>query len=345
MNSPAALSPLFLTRQLLAYRGLNAEELVRDSGLQAEDLQRLKWIPAAQFSLILRNLKRMMGTDSWGLELGQTLHHGALGAHGYAVMSAPNLREALRLVVSYNILTSPLCQFHIDERDSDVLVTLSLPVEDASVHGGLMDMAMCMVYRMLCAPFPFLRKQFRVYYRGEAPGYRKQLTQFYGKVQFNSDNYGILIPKQVYEADSGLHEPSVWKAAEQACYRQLSLLDFQDNQNIIPIVEERLNACINENRRSGIYRPLVNQAQVADYMGLKESTLRKELSDRGHSFRLLKEQCRREWLEKLLTEPELTLQAVGLILGYNEQSNFSRACRKWTGMSASELRAQIYSLA
>ena len=340
MSRSPTLYPLSFVRKLLAGDQLNADDLARGGNLDSHDLLDKNWVPAEDFLAIISNIKRVADCGHWGFDIGRNFHHAALGAHGYAVMAAPNLREALRLVVSYNTLTSPMCQTLIEEGEQSVSIILQLSIDASDLNDGLMDMAMCLTYRMLCAPFPIAKDQITVFYQRAAPSYCALLKDLYGKVQFQSAHYGFKIPTTIYEWDSPLHEPSVWKAAEQACYRQLSLLDFRDRLNIIPIVEERINASINENYRSGIYRPLVTLEQVADYMETKEFTLRKELSHQAHSFRKIKEQCRQQWLERLLCEPALSLQTIGLILGYTEHSNFARACKQWSGHSPKTLRAQ-----
>ena len=342
MDSPNAAFPLSFLRQLLLCYQLDPHKLSRGTELDAQDLLHQDWAPAKDYLAITDNIRRAIDQHRWGLHIGSSIHHGAMGAHGYAVMTAPNLRESLRLMVSYNSLTSPVCRAVIEEGPKEIRVTLQLTAVAPSLAEGLMDIAMSLTYRMLCAPFPSAKDQIAVYYQRSDLNDRLLLEGFFGKLHFHSEHYGFRIPRALYEMDSPLHEPDVWKVAEQACHRQLSQLDIKDSRNVAPIVEERVNASINENYLSGIYRPLVTLEQVADYMETREFALRKALNERAHSFRRIKEQCRRQWLEKLLREPGLSLQAIGLVLGYSEYSNFARACKHWSGLSPKALRAQTY---
>ncbi len=340
MNNSHPLSPLLLFRQLLTESQPNIEALTLNTSLEPDDILSVSRVSTADYIALFRNIHRIWGSETWGLDIGSSVHHGAMGAHGYAVMAAPNLEEALRLVISYNALTSPMCNFVINEHDQHVDICLEISIEAPEIESGLLDMAMSLSYRMLCAPFPLAKDQISVFYKAPAPDYRQQLEQIFGEHLFQNQRCGFRIPKLLYKQDSPLHEPSVWKAAEQACYRQMSLLDFNDKRNLVPIVEERINSSIDNNYRSSMYRPLVTLEEVAEYMETNEFTLRRTLADQGYKYREIKEECQKDWLYKLLPDPKISLETMGLILGYSEQSNFTRACKRWTGLSPSKLRKQ-----
>ena len=50
---------------------------------------------------------------------------------------------------------------------------------------------------------------------------------------------------------------------------------------------------------------------------------------------------RRENAAKYLTAPELELSQIARMLGYAEQSAFTRSCRRWFGMTPREFRAEV----
>ena len=64
----------------------------------------------------------------------------------------------------------------------------------------------------------------------------------------------------------------------------------------------------------------------------------KELRDRVQIAAQLTLPPRRELAEQYINDPSLSLQEISFLLGFSEQSAFSRAYRRWTGQSPSAVR-------
>ena len=72
---------------------------------------------------------------------------------------------------------------------------------------------------------------------------------------------------------------------------------------------------------------------TAHRLGIPVRTLQRRLKESGLSYSGLVEQTRHELACRLLDKPEAKAAAVARALGYNDPSSFSRAFRRWTGMS------------
>jgi AraC-like DNA-binding protein len=64
----------------------------------------------------------------------------------------------------------------------------------------------------------------------------------------------------------------------------------------------------------------------------------RRLAAQGLNFRELRESALRQLAEMHLRDERLTLAEVGALLGYSEQSAFSRAFRRWAGVSPQHWR-------
>jgi AraC-like DNA-binding protein len=64
------------------------------------------------------------------------------------------------------------------------------------------------------------------------------------------------------------------------------------------------------------------------------------LAEANVSYSRLVERVRYEEATELLKQPELKLIEIAAELGYTDAANFTRAFKRWAGMSPSEFRAK-----
>jgi AraC-like DNA-binding protein len=77
---------------------------------------------------------------------------------------------------------------------------------------------------------------------------------------------------------------------------------------------------------------------VASRMGLKPRTLNRLLSKEGTSFIRLLKDARYKNAEHMLRDPSAPILSIAWSLGYADASAFSRAFRRWSGMTPTEWR-------
>ena len=88
------------------------------------------------------------------------------------------------------------------------------------------------------------------------------------------------------------------------------------------------------------YRPngWLSISQTAALAGFSVRSLQRRLAREGSDFSRLAEQSRSELAIELLENTDITLTEIASVLGYTTPPNFSRAFKRWTGKSPSELR-------
>ncbi len=77
---------------------------------------------------------------------------------------------------------------------------------------------------------------------------------------------------------------------------------------------------------------------VAGLLGMHPRTLQRHLAAEHTSFEALREAVRRETALRYLCQTRIPLTQLAGLLGHSEQSVFSRACRRWFGMTPSAVR-------
>ena len=79
---------------------------------------------------------------------------------------------------------------------------------------------------------------------------------------------------------------------------------------------------------------------IAEQLHLSRRTLHRRLHDEGVVFRDLLRETRMTLAEQYLKDGKMTLPEVALMLGYSEQSAFTRAFRQWFGVSPGQYLKQ-----
>lgn len=80
---------------------------------------------------------------------------------------------------------------------------------------------------------------------------------------------------------------------------------------------------------------------VAALLGLTDRTLQRRLQAESTSYQQLLDDTRRELARQYLGEPRHSLADVADLLGFVDQSNLFRACRRWFGMPPGRYRQQL----
>ena len=79
---------------------------------------------------------------------------------------------------------------------------------------------------------------------------------------------------------------------------------------------------------------------LAQALQMSPRSLQRRLAEHGHSFQTLLNQTRQQLAEAYLRDDSVELAEVALLLGYSEQSAFTRAFRQWTGQAPLQWRRQ-----
>ena len=78
---------------------------------------------------------------------------------------------------------------------------------------------------------------------------------------------------------------------------------------------------------------------VAKKLGMSERTLARRLGEEDTTFNEVLKQLRSSLAIRYLEEETMPISKIAWLLGFEEPSSFSHACRRWTGKSPRELRS------
>ena len=73
-------------------------------------------------------------------------------------------------------------------------------------------------------------------------------------------------------------------------------------------------------------------------MNLSARQLQRQLAEAGQRFTDLRDAVQREMAEQWLRHSERSLAEITFRLGFSDQSNFSKAFKRWTGQTPGQFR-------
>ena len=83
-----------------------------------------------------------------------------------------------------------------------------------------------------------------------------------------------------------------------------------------------------------------NQKTIASRLNRSLSTLQRQLQSEGTTYKDILEHTRKKLATEYVAEGRLSLGQIAYMLGFSDQSNFSRAFKRWTDTSPREYRRQ-----
>jgi AraC-like DNA-binding protein len=86
-----------------------------------------------------------------------------------------------------------------------------------------------------------------------------------------------------------------------------------------------------------------SQEEVAEILNVSARTLQRKLGDGGTTFKEILDETRHALALAYLSAPQHSVSEVTYLLGFSCSSSFTRAFRRWTGLSPSDWRARSAS--
>jgi len=254
-----------------------------------------------------------------------------LGVMGYALMASASLEQGLKLAMNLARQSYPHLKVSITmDRDHAILGCEVLPfgrhyeqllLEEWMVSLWAYIQALLPEGVAACASYAMLGYK--------SPAYHWQYQQILGcRVVFDQARSVLAIPKQwLYIAIDG-HSHQAQTLYEGQIKRLMP--ESEHSGDLVSRVKRLLLERCAECR--------FNLESTAPLMALSARTLRRNLADRGTSFRQLSLEVRMELAKDYLLNSQLSAQEVAYQLGYSQANNFYRAFKRFYGLPPEQFR-------
>ena len=313
---------------LLEFYGIDPEPLFREMSMNPELMKR----PGGRYRLdsidnLWRKACKIIDDPCFGLKAAELWHPSNFGALGYSMLASNTLRTALERVERYHRFLSDELFIKLNETEEGLTYTLifnqekrNIPERNDAILAVTMSMCrmnyiedLAPVSVTLTHPKPSCSARFYEYFRSP--------------VVFEAPANSLTLPIEAVDKNLPGSNPQLAELNDQVMIEYLTQLD---QGHII----QKVKAVIIDQLPSGN----VTDESVARELYMSSRKLQRQLRSDDTTFTTLLNEIRQDLAQRYLREQDISLTEIAFLLGFSESSAFSRAFKRWMGVSPSEYR-------
>ena len=338
-SSPDAATPAAATTSISAYglaiaralqaSGIDSARVFRAAGIPTElSTDPMSRLPTADVTRLYRACVEVTHNPYFGLTVARFIQISTLHALGYGLAASATLMDFCRRLERYFRLVSQVADVRLTEADGKVflrferLVEVCAETEDAFF--GFLVLTMRLMYRPDFNPVrvDFIRP---LPLEGAEP-FEKLMR---APVSFRNP-----IGQLVFDRDDLLQPlpgscPELAQVNDSIAINYLARLDKND---VVTAVTRKIVELLADGD--------CDRDRVASALCMSPSTLQVKLLQRGTNFQQLLDDIRKELGCSYVQQPARSVTEITFLLGFANTSNFTRAFKRWTGMSPTEFRGR-----
>jgi len=312
------------SKQVLIRAGLNPAHLYDSNARYSYPAVTHLWKMAA----------KVTGDPCFGFKAASFWHPTTLHALGYTWLASDTLGEALQRAARYIRIANTALTAVFEETDIGYRFTTEMDKEWRGIKPAdeAIDASVALILDMCRHCYgadlnPTLIEVRRPKISQCAKQYEKL---FNSPIQYSSTRNAIYFDK----ADITQRLPTA--NAELARTNEKIIVDYLarlDKHNITTQVKAKLLELLPSGR--------FTEEIILQSLHLSQRTLQRKLKEEGTTFKELLDETRRELAKEYVNDTSLSFSEITYLLGFSEQSNFTRAFKRWQGQSPSAFREQM----
>ncbi len=264
------------------------------------------------------------GDEAIGLKTGYYAKPTQFYAFGYSWLASATLLGGLkRLTRYYKLLSTASVEVNLRETPDAYALSAIFPEESKAPPKEGIDCGMTALLK-LCdivaeKEIRPLRVELTCPPTVHPEAYRQALR---APITFDALVGTFYFDKETFDEQLPGAAPDIAKATDKIAEQYVETLD---PHKVASLVRCLLISLLPSGK--------TDQNIVASRLNRSASTLQRQLHDEGLSYRDVLESTRRNLAEEYLNDKKHSHAQIAYLLGFSDQSNFSRAFKRWTSMS------------
>jgi AraC-like DNA-binding protein len=264
----------------------------------------------------------VLGASDLGLRIGGATQIERIGGLGELLRTSSTLGSALHAAVRFGPRFNTGLRYWLTPRGDDVWLQMRLAGALDVGREQVADFMLMIALRLVrLAAGPDWRPA-ELYFEGPPPPHAEVRAALAGSTRFDARFLTVVIPRRLLALP--LPEPP------------RALLGSNEREWVLPPVDTVLS--LRQTVEALVRLGSANVAAAAEAAGTSVRTFQRRLAAAGVGFGTLLAQARYAAACRMLVEPGCRVIDVSNALGYRDSANFTRAFRRWTGLSPREFR-------
>ena len=304
--------------ELCRANGLDPVAVLERCALNCDALRRRDlYVPYARFGQALALAAERSGNPLFGLHLSRQHDYLILGPFGLLLAQAESFPEVLRLTRNYVHLHAQGIEMSAAEQGDVLELHYSLNLREHIDGRQLLELGLGVMHRSLASLFGAAWRPQRLDIRHEAQAPQREYERFFGcEVRFGQVRNAFVSSAELMR---------VRPLAQQGSLE--SYLKSEAGLGDDPVRQLRFVL------QSILTTGEASLPVAARLLGQHPRVLQKTLQERGSSFRRLLDEVRYHEACQQLCQSGQSITELALHLGYGDETAFSRAFRRWSGVS------------
>jgi len=290
---------------------------------------RKETIPQVQWRQLVTQAARLAPTQAVGIQIGAEVEIKHVGVLGYLVLNSETIADALETYMLYEryFYSVNFAQLERGEKQW----TLYWPDHLGNENTLFVEVAFSALVTFVRHRFPGACALLGVTFSGDAPSNTETLEEFFScPVSFNSTKPGISFDASNIHASLQSVLPDDFKEMLSSQQKALSK-SIVISDPFLKNLQRVILKLMPEGK--------VTLSHVSSELHSSVRTLQRKLASYNLSYQSLLSSVREQLARRYLTRTNLSLVELTLVLGYSDQSAFTRAFKGWVGIGPGEFRA------
>ncbi|AQZ95262.1 helix-turn-helix domain-containing protein [Halopseudomonas phragmitis] len=270
----------------------------------------------------------LSGDECFGLKLGKTFCSNTLKVLGLAATSSETIGTGIRRIIKYISVFSTQVQLYSVEDDQYLTIYFEPKGSPHPLHLEALVGQCSKIWKALDQGPSSLVLETRLV--GDHEKTRQRVEDaLNGRVRLGAKRIAVRLNQQLMRVPLETADAFLSKRLDASLEDMLGDLP---NVDFAEQVKQRIRVLVAERE--------ISEELVATPFNMSPRHLRRKLSETHTTYEKLLDEVRMELAIRLIQDGKLNLGRIAFELGFLDPSSFTRAFRRWTGMSPTAFRDQ-----
>ncbi len=331
-NPTISVSTISDVYHTLIEHGVAPDVLARQTGVTLAQVQDLDArIPISYLSEVWEIAAELTDDPAIGLQVGSKIDPARFSVVAQAAFQCDTVRDVLNMYARFFSIVNETTRLCIEESKDRAVIAFSCVVPE---YYCVSEMERMMTTALARCSY-ILGKKIRVKevcFQHKAPAYAESYEAFFeAPIKFEQAHCAISVPPGLLDLKIKHGNPYLLSVLSGYAEKLLKkLAPSSDIQQKVRLYIERHLAD----------EQTLDVTLVAKELHMSRHTLYRKLKKENVSFQALVEEVKQVEAKRYLTQKDVSISEVAFLLGFSELSAFSRAFKRWTGLSPAQYRSE-----